>query len=49
VAVRENKGAARPYAGGDRLPVGVEAFPGREPNDIVLWIESKAAVILGDT
>ena len=46
---RENKGEARPYAPGNRLPIGIEAFPGREQNDMVLWIESKAAVISGDT
>jgi glyoxylase-like metal-dependent hydrolase (beta-lactamase superfamily II) len=37
------------YSAGDRLPVGVEAFPGRLPNDVVLWIESSRAVIAGDT
>jgi glyoxylase-like metal-dependent hydrolase (beta-lactamase superfamily II) len=37
------------YSAGDRLPVGVEAFPGRLPNDVVLWIESWRAVIAGDT
>jgi glyoxylase-like metal-dependent hydrolase (beta-lactamase superfamily II) len=37
------------YAAGDRLPVGVEAFPGREHNDLVLWIEGHRAVIAGDT
>jgi glyoxylase-like metal-dependent hydrolase (beta-lactamase superfamily II) len=37
------------YLAGDRLPVGVEAFPGREHNDLVLWIESHRAVISGDT
>ena len=47
--LRENKGEARPYSPGDRLPIGIEAFPGREQNDMVLWIESKAAVISGDT
>ena len=31
------------------MPVGVEAFPGRLPNDVVLWIESSRAVIAGDT
>jgi glyoxylase-like metal-dependent hydrolase (beta-lactamase superfamily II) len=40
---------AHPYAAGDRLPVEVEAFPGRLPNDVVLWIESRRAVIAGDT
>jgi hypothetical protein len=37
------------YAAGDRLPIGIEAFPGREHNDLVLWIESVRAVIPGDT
>jgi glyoxylase-like metal-dependent hydrolase (beta-lactamase superfamily II) len=37
------------FSAGDRLPVGVEAFPGREPNDVVLWVESHRAVIAGDT
>ena len=47
--LRENKGEARPYSPGDRLPVGVEAFPGQKPNDAVLWIESHRAVVAGDT
>jgi glyoxylase-like metal-dependent hydrolase (beta-lactamase superfamily II) len=38
-----------PYAAGDRLPIGAEAFPGRESNDLVLWVESIGAVISGDT
>jgi glyoxylase-like metal-dependent hydrolase (beta-lactamase superfamily II) len=33
---------------GDRLPIGVEAFPGLEPNDLVLWIESRKALVVGD-
>jgi glyoxylase-like metal-dependent hydrolase (beta-lactamase superfamily II) len=37
------------FAAGDRLPVGVEAFPGSEPNDLALWIESHHALVLGDT
>jgi hypothetical protein len=37
------------YAAGDQLPIGIEAFPGREHNDLVLWIESVGAVIPGDT
>jgi len=37
------------YLAGDRLPFGVQAFPGREHNDLVLWIESHRAVISGDT
>jgi glyoxylase-like metal-dependent hydrolase (beta-lactamase superfamily II) len=38
-----------PYAAGDRLPFGIEAFPGREHNDMVLWIEDRKTVISGDT
>ena len=34
---------------GERLPVGVEAFPGMEPNDLVLWVESHGALVAGDT
>ena len=37
------------FAAGDRLPVGVAAFPGMEPNDLVLWIESRQALVAGDT
>jgi glyoxylase-like metal-dependent hydrolase (beta-lactamase superfamily II) len=37
------------YVAGDRLPVEVDALPGRLPNDVVLWIESRRAVIAGDT
>jgi glyoxylase-like metal-dependent hydrolase (beta-lactamase superfamily II) len=47
--LRENKGEARPYSPGDRLPFGIEAFAGREHNDLVLWIESRGAVATGDT
>ena len=37
------------FQAGDRLPVGVEAFPGRELNDPVLWIESRQALVAGDS
>ena len=37
------------FRAGDRLPVGVEALPGMEPNDLVLWIESRRALVAGDT
>jgi glyoxylase-like metal-dependent hydrolase (beta-lactamase superfamily II) len=37
------------FSAGDRLPVGVQAFPGREPNDLVLWVESRRALVAGDT
>src|SRR5215211_5131791 len=47
--LKEGIGEAHPYAAGDRLDVGVEAFPGQKPNDMVLWIESHRAAIAGDT
>jgi glyoxylase-like metal-dependent hydrolase (beta-lactamase superfamily II) len=47
--LRENKGEARPYTAGDRLPFGAAVFPGHKTNDTVLWIESHGAVISGDT
>jgi glyoxylase-like metal-dependent hydrolase (beta-lactamase superfamily II) len=47
--VRENKGEAHPYAAGDRPLSGVEAFPSRETNEVVLWVEDYGAVIAGDT
>ena len=37
------------FRAGDRLQVGVEAFPGMEPNDLVLWIEGSRALVAGDT
>jgi glyoxylase-like metal-dependent hydrolase (beta-lactamase superfamily II) len=47
--LKEGKGEARPYAGGESLDVGVDAFQGQKPNDMVLWIESRRAVVAGDT
>jgi hypothetical protein len=47
--LRENKGEARLYAPGDRLAIGIEAFAGREHNDLVLWIDRVGAVLSGDT
>jgi hypothetical protein len=41
-------GEAHWYSAGDRLPVGVQAFPGQKRNDLVLWIESRRAVVAGD-
>jgi glyoxylase-like metal-dependent hydrolase (beta-lactamase superfamily II) len=40
---------AHTFTAGTRLPVGVEAYPGMEPNDLVLWIEGCRALIAGDT
>ena len=42
-------GEAHWYSAGDRLPVGVDAFPGQKHNDLVLWVESRRAVVAGDT
>jgi len=47
--LRTGGGDAHWYAAGDRLPLGIAAYPGREPNDLVLWVESVRAVIPGDT
>jgi glyoxylase-like metal-dependent hydrolase (beta-lactamase superfamily II) len=37
------------FRAGERLPVGVDAFPGMEPNDLLLWVESRRALVAGDT
>jgi len=37
------------YEAGDLLPVGVTAFPGKDVNDLVLWVESRRVLVLGDT
>ena len=38
------------FTAGERLPVGVEAFPGREePFDLMLWVESRKALVAGDS
>jgi glyoxylase-like metal-dependent hydrolase (beta-lactamase superfamily II) len=38
------------FRAGDHLSVGVNAFPGREdPYDLVLWVESARAIVVGDT
>jgi glyoxylase-like metal-dependent hydrolase (beta-lactamase superfamily II) len=47
--LKEGIGEAHLYAAGDRLDVGIEAFPGQKPNDMVLWIKSHRTVIAGDT
>ena len=47
--LREGIGEAHPYAAGDRLDVGVRAFAGQKPNDMVLWAASRSAVVAGDT
>jgi glyoxylase-like metal-dependent hydrolase (beta-lactamase superfamily II) len=47
--LRGDSGEAHLYSAGDRLPIGIEALPGREHNDLVLWIENRRAVVAGDT
>ena len=47
--VVDGGGEAHLYEAGDRLPIGLEAFPGRSHNDLVLWIERVGAVVTGDS
>lgn len=37
------------YRVGDRVAGVAQAFPGMETNDLVLWIESHHALVIGDT
>ena len=37
------------FRGGDTLPFGIRAFEAFEPNDLVLYVESRQAVVAGDT
>jgi glyoxylase-like metal-dependent hydrolase (beta-lactamase superfamily II) len=46
----DGEGEAHLYLPGEPLPPGVDrAFAGREPNDLILWVESLRAVLPGDT
>jgi glyoxylase-like metal-dependent hydrolase (beta-lactamase superfamily II) len=47
--LHEKGGEAHQFLAGDRLPLGVEAFPGWTHNDLVIWVETRRAVIAGDT
>jgi len=42
-------GEAHWYSPDEGAPAGIEAFPGREPEDLVLWIEDRRTVISGDS
>jgi hypothetical protein len=42
-------GGGKFYLSSDDLPLEIDVFPGRDHNDVVLWVESKRAVIAGDT
>jgi glyoxylase-like metal-dependent hydrolase (beta-lactamase superfamily II) len=44
-----NPVAGHVFSAGDTLPIGIRAFPGMEPNDLVLWVESRRALVTGDT
>lgn len=37
------------FVAGDVLEIGIEAYPGLEPNDLVLWIPGIHALVTGDT
>jgi glyoxylase-like metal-dependent hydrolase (beta-lactamase superfamily II) len=37
------------FAVGDRLPVGPEVIRGSCDNDVVLWIDERRAIVVGDT
>ena len=45
----EERDKAHLFSAGDRLPIGIEAYPGWEHNDLVLWVDRVGAVITGDT
>jgi len=40
---------AHVFGAGDRLRVGVTVFPGKDVNDVALWVEDRRVVVLGDT
>jgi hypothetical protein len=46
--LRASTGEVHLFAAGDRLPVGVEVLPGWEHNDVVLWIQDRRAIVVGD-
>jgi hypothetical protein len=37
------------FSPGDRLPIGIEVFAGRERNDTLLWLKNRHAVVVGDS
>jgi glyoxylase-like metal-dependent hydrolase (beta-lactamase superfamily II) len=36
------------FNAGERLPFGVEAIAGTEPNDLLLWVETHGVLVAGD-
>jgi glyoxylase-like metal-dependent hydrolase (beta-lactamase superfamily II) len=47
--LKEGKGEAHPFKAGDHLDVGVDAYPGQKDNDLLLWVPSHNALVVGDT
>ncbi len=47
--LRSGGGVGHWYAAGDRLAIGIEAYAGREHNDLILWIETVRAIVAGDS
>jgi glyoxylase-like metal-dependent hydrolase (beta-lactamase superfamily II) len=45
----DGKRKAHVFGAGDRLPIGVTVFPGKDVNDVALWVEDRRVVVLGDT
>jgi glyoxylase-like metal-dependent hydrolase (beta-lactamase superfamily II) len=37
------------FEAGRRLPVGIEAILGMEPNDLLLWVDGHRTLVTGDT
>jgi Metallo-beta-lactamase superfamily len=37
------------FRAGERLPVGVSAYLGMEPNDLLLWVDGHRTLVAGDT
>ena len=46
--LRDGGGEAHWYAAGDHLPSEIDVLAAYEPNDLVLWIESRRALVAGD-
>ena len=47
--LKDHADKAHLYRPGDRLPAGIQAFPGHKPNDVALWLSDQQAVVVGDT
>jgi hypothetical protein len=47
--LRSGGGNAHWYAAGERPAIGIEAYAGREHNDLILWSDSVRALVAGDS